>query len=139
VDADGVLMSIWDAAPLQGIKKLSDFAAVLVLTDNADTGRAWVEQTSLNLDGTPLLMIVSAQVEPMIRPYFDSGQIDGLVNGLADAKIYEGKYNRPGLAQIYWDSYSIGMLVAVLLIVAGALWGALDGWRAKMGKASEEA
>jgi len=34
-------------------------------------------------------MVISAQAEPMIRPYFDSGQIKGLVSGLSDAKIYE--------------------------------------------------
>ena len=74
---------------------------------------------------------------PMIRPYFDSGQIDGLVNGLVDAKIYERRYDRPGLAQTYWDSFSIGMLVAEILIIIGALWGALDGWRSRTGRESK--
>ncbi len=72
-----------------------------------------------------MLMIISAQAEPMIRPYFDSGQLKGLVSGLSDAKIYEQTYNRPGLANHYWNSFSVGMLVAELLIAAGAIFGVM--------------
>ena len=121
----------WATPPLQGVLHLSDFAAVVILTDNADTGRNWIEQTSQYLGKTPMVMVISAQAEPMIRPYFDSGQLKGLVSGLLDAKIYEQSYNRPGLAYHYWDSYSIGMLVAELLIVIGATWSAVVAWRAR--------
>ncbi len=79
----------WGTGPLQGIQNLSDFAAVIILTDNADTGRNWIEQAGPRLGSTPMVMIISAQAEPMIRPYFDSGQLKGLVSGLSDAKIYE--------------------------------------------------
>ena len=113
----------WETGPLQVIRNLSDFAAVIILTDNADTGRNWIEQAGPRLGNTPMLMIISAQAEPMIRPYFDSGQLKGLVSGLSDAKIYEQTYNRPGLANHYWNSFSVGMLVAELLIIAGAILG----------------
>jgi hypothetical protein len=127
----------WSTGPLQGIQKLSDFAAVIILTDNADTGRNWIEQAGPLLGKTPMLMMISAQAEPMIQPYYDSGQLKGLVSGLSDAKIYEQKYNRPGLANQYWDSFSIGMLVAELLIVIGAILGVVMDWRARH-KASGE-
>lgn len=127
VDVDG--KSAWNTGPLQGVQSLSDFAAVIILTDNADTGRNWIEQAGPQLGDKPMLMIISAQAEPMIRPYFDSGQLKGLVSGLSDAKIYEQNYNRPGLANQYWSSFSLGMLVAELLIAAGAIFGVMANRR----------
>ena len=85
----------WQLPPLQGVQKLSDFAAILILTDNADSGRAWIEQTGSAIGNTPLLMVISAQAEPMLLPYYDSGQIKGLVTGLAGGEAYAQAYIRP--------------------------------------------
>ena len=128
VSLDG--KSAWDTGLLQGIQGLDSFAAVIILTDNADTGRNWIEQAGPRLGNTPMLMIISAQAEPMIQPYFDSGQLKGLVSGLSDAKIYEQPHNRTGLAYHYWNSFSVGMLVAELLIAAAAILGVMLDQRA---------
>jgi hypothetical protein len=119
----------WGTPPWQDIHFLSDFAAVFILTDNADTGRNWIEQSGQYLGKAPMVMVISAQAAPMVQPYFDSGQLKGLISGLPDAKTLEQGYNRPGLAYHYWDSFSIGMLVAEILIVIGAAWNALVAWR----------
>ena len=121
--------SAWQMPLLQGVRQLSDFSAVIVLTDDADTGRTWIEQTGPVLGQTPMLMIISAQAEPMIRPYFDSGQLKGLVAGLAGGKAYEQAMQRPGPAGAYWNSFSVGMLAAELMIVIGATWSAISAWR----------
>jgi len=131
----------WQLPPLQGIQKLSDFAAIIVLTDNADSGRVWIEQAGSTIGNTPILMVISAQVEPMILPYYDSGQIKGLVTGLAGGEAYGQTFVRPdaqsGLAQRYWNSFSAGTLVAEILIVVGALWSTVTGWRARRDKSGE--
>jgi hypothetical protein len=129
----------WETGPLQGVQGLSHFAAFILLTDNADTGRNWIEQVGPRLGNTPMIMIISTQAEPLMRPYFDSGQLKGLVSGLADAMIYEQSDNRPGLAHLYWSSFSVGTLVAALLIVIGAIWSAVTGWRARRRNPGEEA
>ena len=123
VDVNG--KPAWNSGPLQGIQDLNNFAAVIILTDNADTGRNWIEQAGPRLGNTPMLMVISAQAEPMIRPYFDSGQLKGLISGLPDAKIYEQSNNRRGLAYDYWNSFSFGMLAVELIIVAGVIFGIL--------------
>ena len=74
-----------------------------------------------------MIMIISTQAEPLIRPYFDSGQLKGLISGLGDAKILEQSDNRSGLAHLYWSSFSIGVLAIALLIVIGAVWNAMTG------------
>lgn len=134
--------SAWQSTLLQGIQDLGDFAAILVLTDNADSGRGWIEQTRSALDAdtplnpaddTPLLMVISAQAEPMIAPYFDSGQIKGMLSGLAGGVLSERNYvvDSTGLAGGYWSSFGTGIFTAMLLIVVGGLWSAVNAWRTR--------
>jgi hypothetical protein len=131
----------WQLPPLQGVHGLSDFAAIIVLTDNADSGRVWIEQTGSSIGNTPMLMVISAQAEPMILPYYDSKQIKGLVTGLAGGEAYEQIFISPdaqtSLAQRYWNSFSIGTLVAEIIIIVGALWSAIAGWRARREKSGK--
>ncbi len=130
---------VWDDPALKGVTELSNFAAIFILTDNADTGRNWVEQTRPYIGTTPMVMVVSSQAEPMIRPYFASGQLQGLVSGLLDAKIYEQNYSRPGLANLYWSSYSLGTLMAGILIVVGAAWNLFKAWQMRRKSTGDEA
>jgi hypothetical protein len=66
----------------------------------------------------------------MIQPYYDSRQIQGVVTGLFDAAVLEQNTGvGAGLARRYWDGYNIGLMVAILLIVVGALWNLVAGMR----------
>jgi serine/threonine protein kinase len=107
---------------LNGITNLSDYFLVIVLTDNPDTARGWIEQVESLLNETPFLMITSAQTAPMVAPYSDSGQLDGLVSGLSGGVSYELLMGQSGQAQRYWDAYQIGLIMAVTLTLAGALY-----------------
>jgi len=112
---------VWTTAPLTTGATLAGFTLALVITDNPDTARAWIEQAEPVLEPSPLLMVVSAQAEPMIRPYYDSGQVQGMVTGLAGGAAYENKRGRSGLASEYWDTFSLSLLVATILILIGGL------------------
>jgi hypothetical protein len=128
----------WQLPPLMGVQAISDFACILVLTDSADSGRIWIEQTGSGIGTTPLLMVISAQAEPMILPYYDSGQVKGLVTGLAGGAAYGQTFIRPdaqtGLTQRYWNSFSTGTLIAELLIIIGAIFGVLQSWHSRSKK-----
>jgi len=104
----------------------SKYAAVILLTDNAETGRVWVEQLEAakpEIAGEPLLLVSSAQSGPMLQPYVASGQVDIMINGLYDAAKYElVNVSRPGTARAYWDAFGYGLMMAVLAIVLGSLW-----------------
>jgi hypothetical protein len=120
---DIFLQPAWALAPLQGITSLSQFAALIVVTDNADSARAWIEQTTGVRGATPLVVVTSAQAAPMVQPYYESGQINGIVNGLHGGIIFEqNNAGRPGTARRYWDAYSLGMLLALPLMLGGGLW-----------------
>jgi hypothetical protein len=115
---------VWNANPLASIKTLSDFALVLVLTENPSTARSWIEQVKPLLGEKPLLMVVSAQVEPVVRPYFEGEPqvVQGIVAGLPGGATYESLIGRSELAREYWDAYSVGIsLIALLLVVGGVI------------------
>jgi len=132
--------SIWNLAPLENIASFSDFGMVVILTNDVERGRAWVEQGSAILGeaNTPLLMAISAQAKPILYPYYLSGQVDGLVSGLAGGATYEVMRNKNGLGKKYWDSYSVGLLLAEILIAIGAIINFLAALRAHRKKQKEE-
>ena len=113
----------WEGTPLKNIRRLSDYALVIVLTESPETGRAWIEQVQPVLGGRPLLMVVSAQAEPLVRPYFDGNpqQVQGMIVGLAGGASYEKMLNRAGIAAGYWGAFSLGSLVIALLILLGCV------------------
>jgi hypothetical protein len=117
------------AIPAAGFESFSQYAAVILLTDHADSARAWVEQldarkqSDVGLAGQPLLIVASAQAGPLLQPYASSGQVAGMISGLADAARYESVNNvPPGIARTYWDAFGIGLLLAIILITFGSLW-----------------
>ncbi|HLF75404.1 MAG TPA: hypothetical protein VI524_13700 [Anaerolineales bacterium] len=115
-----------------GLEDFSQYAAVLVLTDRAESGRVWVEQlearkrTDSALASQPLLVVASAQAGPLLQPYAASRQVTGLISGLPDAARYELASNLPpGIARTYWDTFGVGLLLAILSITFGSLWNLL--------------
>lgn len=65
---------------LNGLNKTVDADAILVLTDDANVARRWIEQIGSRTDA-PLLMLTTAAIEPLLIPYADSGQLAALVSG----------------------------------------------------------
>jgi hypothetical protein len=126
------------------ISGFSGYAAVVVLTDNAESGRAWVEQLHTAKQANPslanqsLILVTSAQAGPLLQPYVSSKQVAGMINGLADAARFEFVNNsRPGMARSYWDAFGIGILMAVVAIFAGSVWNLVAGIRARRANSEE--
>ncbi|MEK6222762.1 MAG: hypothetical protein N2D54_11005 [Chloroflexota bacterium] len=122
--------SVWDQPPLFGINNIRDFAMVIVITDDADIARVWIEQVQPHLvdpsnkkAAVPLVMVVSAQAEPFVRPYFESSprQVNGLISGIKGGAQYESGLSN-NLAREYWDSYNIGIALTIVIIIIGSLF-----------------
>ncbi len=121
LDADS--NEVWSSPVMQGVTHLSDFAAIIVLTDSVEAGRVWIEQTALARGNASLILVSSAQAGPMFLPYADSGQVKGLIAGLNGAAGAEQANNgQPGFVRRYWDAYSLGLLLAVAIMLIGGLW-----------------
>jgi hypothetical protein len=119
---DVQVANAWENQALVGVTGLKDFAAVIVITDNSETGRAWVEQVQPNLGKTPMLVVVSAQAAPVMQPYFESSQLKGMVAGLAGGMTYEQLRQSPGTAHTYWSAFQAGLLTAMGFIILGILF-----------------
>ncbi len=69
------------------VRSLSDFALVTVITDRADTLRAYAEQVT-PLTRAPLLAAVSYSADPLAEPYIQA-RSGGLLVGYRDAYTYQ--------------------------------------------------
>jgi hypothetical protein len=115
------LQPAWQTQPLSSIHELSDFGALIVVTENADTARYWIEQVKPALGSTPMLVVISAQSAPLLQPYFDSGQINGYLSGLNSAAAYETLTKDPQNANALLSTFQVTMLLAVLLVLVGGV------------------
>ncbi len=125
---------LWETPFLQTVHRMSDFAMVVVITEDADTARAWIEQVRPALgDHTPLIALISAQAEPMIEPYYEtaSHQVAGVVTGMAGSLAYSAARGQQPDAPLrgQWSSYSYVILFAALMVAAAGLYNLALGWK----------
>ena len=118
---NSALQPVWQASPFDTIKRISDFGALIVISENADTAKYWIEQVKPSLGTTPLLVIISAQSAPLLQPYYDSGQISGYLSGLNSAAAYEALTKSPQNATSHLASYQITMALVILLVAIGGI------------------
>ncbi len=128
----------WDTPPLRTVRALSDFDLIILLTDDAGTARAWIEQTASYRGETPLVTVISAQAEPMVRPYYEAGQVQGMVTGLYGGAYYERLNGLPGASRRYMDAFSLGTLVAAIALGLGGAWSLLLSRASRHEESDEE-
>jgi hypothetical protein len=141
---NGFIQSPQSVIPAAGVTSFSEYVAVLLVTDHAESGLAWIEQITLAKQESvpasqPLFIAASAQAGPMLEPYVSSKQVTGMINGMPEAAGYEFMNNsRPGIALSYWDAFNIGLLLAVASMVAGSLWSLFAGMRTRRLQGAEQ-
>jgi hypothetical protein len=140
----GFIESPKQVDPLADVQSFSEYSALVILSDHAESGRVWVEQLQNQkqidtaLTNQPLLMVASAQAGPLLQPYLSSGQITGLISGISDAAKYETKNSLPaGITRSYWDTFGIGLIMSIALIIVGSLWSLFTGIRARRADAKQ--
>jgi hypothetical protein len=117
VDADGVPTLGMEA--MSGVDKLGDFDFVVVLAAGNTLDRTvWipyaVDRYRVRLGGA-----VTAVMSPDMFPYLQSGQLKGLISGLAGASEYETLMHAPGSAVRGMVPQSAVHLVIIMFIVFG--------------------
>jgi hypothetical protein len=140
----GFIESPGQVSSLAGVQSFSEYSALVLLSDHAESGRVWVEQlqSQKQIDSAlaiqPLLMVASAQAGPLLQPYVASGQIAGMISGISDAARYEFvNNNQPGIVRSYWDTFGIGLMMSIALIIIGSLWSLFTGIRARRADAKQ--
>jgi len=114
----------WEIVGLpESTKALPDaeFDSILILSDTAEGVRAWIEQLTVLMPDTPISLAVTAQAMPMLVPYFDSGQIIGMVSGLNDGVILESELSTGILIGNRRRAHQVGLVMLAAVLVIGAI------------------
>lgn len=87
---------------------------VILISDSADFVRMWLEQVSPWRAGIKTSAITTAVSGPMLLPYHGSGQLQGFVAGVTDAKVLQvGPQDLVNLRA--WQAGMMLMMVVLLL------------------------
>ena len=112
----------WNRLYLNSIQTLDDFGAVIVFSDQPESARAWVEQVQPELKDTPIIFVVSAQAAPLLQPYYESGQISGIVPGLAGSNHYQKLLNQSAVSTNHFGVFQACLIFIAVVILFGGLY-----------------
>ena len=90
------------------------FDSILILADDYEGAVAWIEQFSSLAADTPIVLLVSAQAGPLLLPYWESGQVVGVVSGISDV------VNIAGEAATFanrWRAYQVGIVLMMIMLI----------------------
>ncbi len=137
-DAEGNQIDGWKIEPLNQIQTINDFAMVLVITDDPTSAISWIEQVQpylVDTDNTenqvPLTMVLSAQAEPLVYPYYDTEakQVSAMISGLYGGVAYEALYHNENIASRYWDGFGNGLSLTISILLLGGSISLIQGWQ----------
>ena len=112
----------WQSTFLKDLPGLQSFGQIILMTDRAETGRAWIEQVQPTIGKVPLYIVASAQAAPLLEPYVGSGQVMGMVRGVLGGAMYAQLAGQPNNAAAgYLSAYQIGVGLAFILVLVGGV------------------
>lgn len=93
---------------------------VLIVAGDSTALQRLIEQSTAIAPERPVVAIVPASAEVMLRPYLASGQVDGAIASLTDSAAYEWSQGDGGsTAWARLDTVTLAALVIVLAMVVG--------------------
>lgn len=101
---------------MQGIETIKDFAFVIQFS--MSTPEMWIRQVVDPMGVLFATGTVTVSV-PSIVPYYNSGQVKGVMGGVSSAAQYELLCNKPGRGAAMMDAQSMGHLIIIFFIALG--------------------
>jgi len=103
---------------MNGVKQLKDFKLLVLVSAGFPGAKEYVQNVQARYD---LHMVASCTAVSTtdLTPYFQTGQLEGLVGGLAAAAEYETLVGMRGTATAGADVLNVGHLVVIFAIVFG--------------------
>jgi len=112
--------SLDDLPLMQEFKSLTDAAAILVLVSGTPGEKEYIRLVT-DQHGIPIVAGAVSVSVPEAMPLLNSGQLKGLVMGMAGAAEYEVLIGKPGSAVAGMDAQSFAHVLIILFIVLGNL------------------
>jgi len=117
-------------AILDGVNGADDFDLVASITTSGDIAEGWVYQAYSQYN-RPVIGGCLSMMTTSIKPYYDSGQLLGIMDGIKGAADLEYLTGHPGDAIISSDILSFSQTLVLIFIALGNI----AYWMQKGGKA----
>lgn len=115
-------IDVWGKPPLSEINSIKDFDMIVLLTDNSENAKLWIEQINLLVEDADLLLISTTKASPLIQPYLRTNQVDGMLSGmmggLAFNLLSQAESNDIGR---YWAINQLIAMLFVFFLLAGGV------------------
>ena len=105
-------------ALLDGVNKLSDFDLIVLVSAGSPGAKEYVQYVGTR-NKLPMVASCTAVSTTDLAPYYQTGQLIGLVAGMAGAAGYETLVGKPGAGTAGADVLNIGNLVVIAAIIFG--------------------
>lgn len=105
---------------MRGVRDYSSFALLVNISAGYPGTKEWVQQVNSRFH-LPMVSGCTAVSTPEFYPYLQSGQLRGLMGGMAGAAEYERIRGETGSATKGMDAQSLAHVFIALCIVAGNL------------------
>lgn len=114
--------SRWGEMPIQqalngDLDFFGEVDQVILISDSAEFVRMWLEQISPWQPRIKTSAITTPVSGPILLPYYDSGQLQGFVAGIADASVL----NVEPQNLVNQRAYQIGMLLMIVILLLGMI------------------
>jgi hypothetical protein len=103
---------------MDGIKALSDFDLIVMVSAGFPGIKEYIQQAQ-GRGNVPMVGACTAVSTPEYTPYYNSGQLLGLVGGMSKAAEYEKLVGKTGTGTAGADVLNAGLLVVIFAIVFG--------------------
>ncbi len=128
-DLKSLVSSDYNGNPISGysimdnVNGADDFDVVAYMTTSGDTAEGWVYQAYSQYNRVVLSGCLS-MMTTSIKPYYDSGQVVGLMDGIKGAADLEFLTGHPGDAIVSSDILSFTQTLVLIFILVGnvAFW-----------------
>ncbi|MBE0686456.1 MAG: hypothetical protein IH585_10690 [Anaerolineaceae bacterium] len=115
-------LKIWEKPPLSEINTINDFDMIVLVTDNSENAKLWIEQINLLVTDSDLLLISSAKASPLLQPYLQTNQIDGMLSGVMGGLAFNLlSQSATNIIGKYWAIIQLVVIVFVFFILAGGV------------------
>ncbi|MEA3325818.1 MAG: zinc ribbon domain-containing protein [Chloroflexota bacterium] len=98
------------------------FDGILILSDSDESARSWVEQLSALTPETPINLLLTAQAGPLLLPYWESGQVTGMISGISEAAAIEAAGGKETSLPSRWRAHQTGIVMLMIVMLIGAFF-----------------
>lgn len=115
-------LQLWKKVPLSEIDSANDFDMIVLVTDNSENAKLWIEQINLLVEKSDLLLISTTKAAPLMQPYLRTNQVDGMLSGMMGGLAFNllSKTNTNDIGR-YWAIVQLAAMVFVFFLLAGGV------------------